>query len=214
MIPSKDQLNRFIESLAQNASNYQVKIDADSVRRLGIYFSIVTRWNERLHLVAPCSPEVFATRHVLESLLLINHLPRGATIADLGSGAGLPLIPCLIARADLTGYLIEASKKKALFLNEALKRTESTATVINEPFQERPAPPVGFVSCRAIERFESLLPAIVQWAPERCQLLLFAGAGLRSSLDALQISHTAHLIPNSQKRYLYVAENPPKSSLA
>jgi 16S rRNA (guanine527-N7)-methyltransferase len=213
MIVSNDKLDRFLESLAQNAPDYQVKIGSDSLRRLGGYFSFINRWNERLHLVAPCSPEEFATRHFLESLLLIKYLPQGAAIADIGSGAGFPLIPCLIVRADLQGYLIEASKKKAIFLHEALKETQTTAAVINKQFQETPSPLVQFISCRAIERFESRLPEIVDWAPKSSFLLLFAGEDLRTSLDALQISYTAYLIPKSQKRYLYVAENPPRSGL-
>ena len=68
-------------------------LPADTVTKLGEYYSLLTRWNERLHLVAPCSPQEFAFRHVLESMLLLEHLPRRARIVDIGSGGGLPIIP-------------------------------------------------------------------------------------------------------------------------
>ena len=52
---------------------------------------------------------------MLESLMLLKHLPSDAKIADIGSGAGLPIIPCLIARPDLHATLIESSQKKSVF---------------------------------------------------------------------------------------------------
>src|SRR6185369_15999394 len=104
------------------------------LQRLCVYYSLLTRWNPRLHLVAPCSPEEFATRHVLESLMLLQHLPHGAKIADIGSGAGLPIIPCLIVRPDLHATLIESSAKKSVFLREALNTVARNAAIITRPF--------------------------------------------------------------------------------
>jgi 16S rRNA (guanine527-N7)-methyltransferase len=205
---SEHQLSRFIESLAQNAPNFQLELDSYSMRRLGQYYSSLNRWNERLHLIAPCSPEKFATRHALESLLLIQHLPPNAAIADVGTGAGLPLIPCLIVRPDLEGYLIESSKKKAVFLSEALRETETRANIVPKRFQETPAPRVQFVTCRAIEKFSELLPEIVRWAPESCTFLFFGGEGLKSELKSAGLHFDAQLIPTSEKRFLYLAHRP------
>ena len=71
---------------------FGVELAPETVALLGAYYSLLIHWNDRLHLVAPCSPEEFATRHVLESLLLLPHLPHAAKIADIGSGGGLPII--------------------------------------------------------------------------------------------------------------------------
>ena len=92
----QSELQRFEQSLRANGQAFGVALSDDALARLGTYYSLLTRWNDRLHLVAPCAPEEFATRHVLESLILLEHLPPEATIADVGSGAGLPIIPCLI----------------------------------------------------------------------------------------------------------------------
>ena len=64
---------------------------------LADYYELVQANNPLLHLVAPSSPEEFAVRHVLESLALLKFLPERAKFADVGAGAGLPSIPCLIA---------------------------------------------------------------------------------------------------------------------
>src|SRR6185369_9395637 len=147
----QNELQRFEQTLLANMRAFGVELSPDAVARLGTYYSLLTRWNDRLHLVAPCSPEEFATRHVLESLILLEHLPHGAKIADIGSGAGLPIIPCLIVRDDLEATLIESSQKKAVFLREALASVDRKAAIIARRFEDIEAPPVQFVTCRALD---------------------------------------------------------------
>src|SRR5207244_1182907 len=112
----------FSQALRNHAAEFGIQLDADDVRRLSNYYELLLKWNDRLHLVAPCSPEEFATRHVLESLILILRLPHAARVTDVGTGAGLPMIPCLIMRDDLRATLIESSQKKAVFLREAFRQ--------------------------------------------------------------------------------------------
>src|SRR3954462_933993 len=107
---------RFEHALSDKMRDYAIDLPAATIEQLSSYYSLLVRWNERLHLVAPCSPEEFAQRHILESLVLLRFFPNEAVIVDVGSGAGLPIIPCLIARADVTATLIESSPKKSVFL--------------------------------------------------------------------------------------------------
>src|SRR5687768_17552878 len=146
-----DELHRFHQALQSNQSVFDVGLGSEALSSLSAYYELLNRWNARLHLVAPCSPEEFATRHVLESLMLLKHLPDDAKIADIGSGAGLPIIPCLIARSDLHATLIESSQKKSVFLREASNQLGLASTVIAKPFEDVPAPDVSFVTCRALD---------------------------------------------------------------
>ena len=180
--------------------SYEVDLSAETVSQLGTFYSLLTKWNDRLHLVAPCSPEEFATRHVLESLLLLRHLPQHARIADVGSGAGLPIIPCLVARPDLQATLIESSQRKAVFLREALNNLGRTGTVLARPFEEVDPPDVSFVTCRALDQFIDKVSTLADWAPSGSTLLLFGGESLRAKLDKYQ----DRLIPHSEKRFLFV----------
>ena len=180
--------------------SFNLELPGETVTRLGEYYSLLTRWNDRLHLVAPCSTEEFAVRHVLESLLLLKHLPSNAVVADVGSGGGLPIIPCLIARPDLKATLIESSQKKAVFLREASKQLN--ATIIARPFEDIPAPPVSFVTCRALDQFMKKLPALIDWAPGK--LLLFAGEMMAEALTKKGVRFEQFLIPQSEKRYLFL----------
>ncbi len=183
---------------------YDLDLPEETVAQLGSFYSLLTRWNGRLHLVAPCSPEEFATRHVLESLMLLQHLPPAAKIADIGSGAGFPIIPCLIARADLTAVLIESSQKKAVFLREALNAVGRNSAVLARPFEEIETPAVSFVTCRALDQFISKVSGIINWAPTGSTLLFYGGETLRESLNKAKVKFGQILIPLSEKRFLFV----------
>jgi 16S rRNA (guanine527-N7)-methyltransferase len=195
---------RFRIALESQASEYKTELKAPALDRFSEYYEILSAWNARLHLVAPCTPEEFAKRHVLESLLLLSYLPRAAAVADIGSGAGLPIIPCLIVRSDLKAVLIECSKKKAVFLREALKQTATSpsATVIAERFETIATPQVGFVTCRALDRFDEMLRPLIEWAPRLGTLLLFGGAKLREKIESTGLPSTAVRMPNSERRFL------------
>jgi 16S rRNA (guanine527-N7)-methyltransferase len=202
---AETEIQRFGESLLRNAPTYQAEIDSASLHFLSGYFTLIKKWNDRLHLVAPCSPEEFATRHVLESLFMSHRLLPGATVADVGSGAGLPIIPCLIQRDDLRATLFESAKKKAVFLREALKETgtSSRATVVNERFEDTQPPECDFVSCRALDRFQVFLPQLIDWSPHPGTLLLFGGDSLGKNLEQQRLDFTKEPIPLSDSRFLF-----------
>ena len=208
-MPKADE---FASALGERAPRYGVRLDGRQSALLREYYELVAAWNARLHLVAPCPPAEFAARHVLESLLAAAHIAPGAHVADVGSGAGLPIIPCLIARADLSATLIEASPKKAVFLREALSLAgaRERAAVVAARFEKTTAPGAAYVTCRALDRFTQLLPALVSWSPPRSTLLLFGGDSLRERLESGAHAYQALRVPESERRFLFVVKQESK----
>jgi len=198
----------FSKALSLNAGSFEVVLKDNEAERLNKYYELLLVWNERLHLVAPCSPSEFATRHVLESLQLVKHLSANARVADVGSGAGLPIIPALIARPDTEAVLIESSHKKAVFLREALRATKTLeqARVLAERFEDVPTPEVDYVTCRALDRFSQLLPELIDWAPRPSTLLLFGGESLQRQIETSGLDFSVFKIPDSERRWLFVVE--------
>ena len=196
----------FDKALAAHAGRFGVSLGEGARARLADYFELVAAWNPRLHLVAPCPPEEFAARHVLESLVALPFLPVGATVVDVGSGAGLPAVPCLVTRPDLKGVLVEASQKKAVFLREALSRLglSAAARVVAERFENLEPPAADCLTCRAIEHFTEILPALAAWASRVPTLLLFGGESLRERLELEKLPVEVVRLPESERRFLFV----------
>ncbi|HEX8249971.1 MAG TPA: RsmG family class I SAM-dependent methyltransferase, partial [Pyrinomonadaceae bacterium] len=150
------------------------------------------------------SAEEFAVRHILESLTLLEFLPQRARLADVGAGAGLPSLPCLLAREDLYGFLIESKIKKAQFLEEALAKFNLArrARVLNRQFEEIEKPGAAFVTCRALDKFIPKLPKILKWS-RGSSLLLFGGNSLRDELEKHNVKFREKLMPLSEQRFLF-----------
>jgi len=199
----------FAATIKTHALHYGVQLDADTLAKLCGYCEQVYAWNPRLHLFAPCSPTEFATRHVLESMMMLPYLPQGARVADVGSGAGLPIIPWLIARPDIKATLIEASPKKAVFLREALRSIngQHAATVVAERFEKIPSPVAEFVTCRALDRFAAMLPKLIKWSAHAGTVLLFGGYAIEEQLHKNALAYTSILLPDSEQRFLFVVQN-------
>lgn len=194
-----------ILALRQYQSTFGITID-DSLDQLANYYDLVLEHNPLLHLTAPCSPEEFATRHILESLTMLEFLPQNSTFIDVGSGGGLPALPCLIARHDLRATLVESKAKKAAFLEHGIERLglKDNSCVENKQFGETMAGNAQFVSCRALDKFTQHLPRLLGWAGQR-QLLLFGGPALQGLLQDYRIDFVRRLMPLSEQRYLFVS---------
>jgi 16S rRNA (guanine527-N7)-methyltransferase len=201
-----DSISRFTNALQRNVEEFAIELPADTIQSLGDYYALLSRWNDRLHLVAPCEPEDFATRHVLESLVLLRFVSSDSSVVDVGSGAGLPAIPCLVARPDLSATMIESSQKKSVFLREALNQLgiANRGTVIAKRFEDVQSPEAPFVTCRALDQFMAQLSVLIDWAPSTSTLLFFGGESLRKQLDLMSVNYTDFLIPFSEKRFVFV----------
>ncbi|NCT66592.1 MAG: 16S rRNA (guanine(527)-N(7))-methyltransferase RsmG [Rhodanobacteraceae bacterium] len=96
------------------------ELPADRVERLLDYVELLARWNAAYNLSAVRDPVEMVTRHLLDSLA-VAPLVEGATLADLGSGAGLPGIPLAIVAPQRQVTLVDSNGKKARFLRAAVR---------------------------------------------------------------------------------------------
>lgn len=129
--------------------------------RLLAYAALVILDNERLGLVSPNDVERFHERHLQECLAphLLDRLPEGGQVLDVGSGGGLPGIPVAIARPDLRVRLVEPKQKKAGFLERVvLELGLGNVRVLPVRFEDS-VPALGERSCAAA------LSRGIRWTP-------------------------------------------------
>jgi 16S rRNA (guanine527-N7)-methyltransferase len=85
------------------------------------YQAILLDWNTRINLTAIAAPEDVQRKHFLDSLTCLAVLPPGPLrLIDVGSGAGFPGLPLILARPELSVVLLEATGKKAKFLEHVV----------------------------------------------------------------------------------------------
>lgn len=198
---------KFVETIQNHQSDFGLKLTSEALDKLFEYYRLVQKNNPILHLVAPSSEEEFAVRHILESLTLLEFLPPNTKFADVGTGAGLPSIPCLLVREDLGGVLIESKLKKAAFLQEVLSECglKNRVSLINRQFEEVSRPEVSHVTCRALDKFTQKLPKLLKWS-KRAKLLFFGGPALREELVKNRVKFEEKLMPFSEQRYLFAGQ--------
>jgi 16S rRNA (guanine527-N7)-methyltransferase len=108
------------QQLEQGIRALRLEVSAEAIAHLLDYLDLLIRWNKAYNLTAVRDPADMVTRHLLDSLAVLPFV-RGASLADLGSGAGLPGIPLAIARPELRVTLVDSNGKKARFLREAAR---------------------------------------------------------------------------------------------
>jgi len=100
--------------------------------RLDRYAELLLEWQAKTNLVAPSTLPNLWTRHISDSLQLLTLAPSAKAWADLGSGGGFPGVVLACALAETPGaqvHLVERNAKKAAFLREALRVTNSPGTI-------------------------------------------------------------------------------------
>jgi 16S rRNA (guanine527-N7)-methyltransferase len=89
------------------------------VAPLQAYLALLVQWNRAYNLTAIRDPDEMVVKHLLDSLAI--HPWVGRSLADIGTGPGLPGIPLALARPALHVSLVETAGKKARFLREAVR---------------------------------------------------------------------------------------------
>jgi 16S rRNA (guanine527-N7)-methyltransferase len=97
----------------------ELSVSQDAQAKLLQHLELIEKWNRVYNLTAVRDRNQMLAQHVLDSMAVLPHI-AGATLIDVGSGAGLPGIPLAIARPDTHVTLLEANHKKSTFLKQAV----------------------------------------------------------------------------------------------
>jgi 16S rRNA (guanine527-N7)-methyltransferase len=131
--------------------------------RLDRYIALLREWQAKTNLVAPSTLPQLWTRHIADSLQLIDLAPGAKRWADLGSGGGFPGVVLACAVAGVPGasvHLVERIAKKAAFLREAIRVTGSPGVVHLAEIGDnvdRISGPVDCVTARALAPLHQLI---------------------------------------------------------
>jgi 16S rRNA (guanine527-N7)-methyltransferase len=107
-------------------------VSRETLARLDTFVELLLEWSAHTNLIGRSTVSQLWTRHISDSLQLLDLAPAARTWVDLGSGAGFPGLVIACALADTPGataHLVESSTKKARFLRDAARVTGAPAKV-------------------------------------------------------------------------------------
>src|SRR6201995_1088162 len=107
-------------------------VSPETEARLDAYVALLLQWQAKTNLVASSTLPTLWTRHISDSLQLLALAPSAKIWVDLGSGGGFPgvVLACALTESEGTlVHLVERNAKKAAFLREALRVTNSSGAV-------------------------------------------------------------------------------------
>ncbi|MCA1535734.1 16S rRNA (guanine(527)-N(7))-methyltransferase RsmG [Bradyrhizobium sp. NBAIM03] len=138
-------------------------VSRETEERLDHYIALLREWQAKTNLVAPSTLPNLWTRHIADSLQLVDLAPAAKRWADLGSGGGFPGVVLACAMAGTPGagvHLVERIAKKAAFLREAIRVTTSPGVVHLAEIGDnvdRITGPVDCVTARALAPLHQLI---------------------------------------------------------
>lgn len=137
-------------------------VSRETEKRLDIFVEALLLAAEHQNLIGSSTIPTIWTRHIADSLQLLDLAPEAKTWVDFGSGAGFPGIPIACALAETPGahvHLVESVGKKAAFLRDAVAKTGIPATVHHmraEIFPASHGDSVDVVTARAVSPLKVL----------------------------------------------------------
>ena len=120
--------------LKEGALDFGVLLDDMALDRFELLEQRLVRWNNHINLTAITEPDEIVIKHFVDSLSIFSavDLPRGASVIDVGCGAGFPGLPLLIARPDLDLTFLDSVGKKLSFIKEVMRYNGIMGDVVHD----------------------------------------------------------------------------------
>ncbi|MBQ9517179.1 MAG: 16S rRNA (guanine(527)-N(7))-methyltransferase RsmG [Eubacterium sp.] len=123
---NKDLLKRYAQEIG-------VSLDATALDRFDVYAKLLVETNKVMNLTGITEPDEIVVKHFIDSLELLKYadIPQGASMIDVGTGAGFPGVPLLIARPDIRLTLLDSLQKRLNFLDNVLNECGLEAELLH-----------------------------------------------------------------------------------
>jgi 16S rRNA (guanine527-N7)-methyltransferase len=200
------------ERLAEVSVALGAPLDARAIGRVAEFAELLGIWAARTNLISCRNGRELVDRHVLDSLVLAQHLRAAGVIVDLGSGAGFPGVPLAIAFPEKRLILVEPRRRRASFLREVARRVAPNIEVAirRAELEDGPAIASDAVVSRAVWADESIASVAAPWLRPGGVLVWVRGANAAVKLAtdaALQIRDSIpYEIPGSHRGRIEVFE--------
>ena len=179
--------------LAEGMAALGVDPSPELLARLLAFGELLLKWNRVYNLTAIRDPLEVVTHHLLDSLAVLPWVDALHTLADIGSGAGLPGIPLALARPGLAVYSVETVGKKAGFQQQAkIELRLDNFTILNRRAEailpaDFPGGGIDGVISRAFSSLTDFVRLAGHWVKPDGALYAMKGALPEAEIAALPV---------------------------
>ncbi len=154
------------------------------------YAEILATWGIERGLIGPREGDRIWDRHIANCIPVTTLIPEGASVIDIGSGAGLPGIVIALARPDLRVSLLEPLERRVAFLHEVVAELNLPITVIRGR-AESVKGSFTIVTARAVAPLPKLLPLVWHLVAPKGSVLAMKGESAAEELADTKIKKVA-----------------------
>lgn len=124
--------------LLEDAEKLSISVTDEMLARFEKLAFLLVEQNKTMNLTAITDPDGIAVKHFADSISALSaaNFPQGARVLDVGTGAGFPSIPLLIARPDLDMTMIDSTAKKLKYVASAVESLGLNAEVLHTRAEE------------------------------------------------------------------------------
>lgn len=151
-------------------------IFGDQIGKARLYFDALVRDGDLLGLLGPREMPKLWTRHILNSAVVAELVAPGQTVADVGSGAGLPGIPMALAQPQAQFTLIEPMERRSDWLKRVVQDLELANVRVHRARAEEIAEVFDVVTARAVSALPNLLRMCVPMTKHGGEVIALKGS--------------------------------------
>ena len=183
----------FRDELIAAAKAFGLVLTAEQIYRFCLFAERLVETNKVMNLTALTEPADVAVKHMIDSLSCYDAawFPEGASVLDLGTGAGFPGLPLLIYRPDLKVTFFDSLQKRLTFLQGVTKELGLPASFLHgraeemahkEEYRER----FDIVTSRAVARLQILAEWALPYTARQGVFISLKGAQYEEELAEAQ----------------------------
>jgi 16S rRNA (guanine527-N7)-methyltransferase len=175
-----------VQRLAEDTASFGITLSAPAAAKLTRLLDELERWNRTYNLTSIRKRANMLTHHILDSLAIHSDL-RGATVADVGTGAGFPGLPLALVNPEKRFTLIDSNGKKIRFVEHAAHELGLTNVESLHARAEslKPQEPFDTVVTRAFAPLPQMLAEVAPLCGPNTRVLAMKGKWPHEELAAL-----------------------------
>lgn len=163
-----------LENLITEFNQRNIPHSTDIIEKIKLYIKLIEDYNSHTNILGAKNIEEIIYKHILDCALGYHYFPPHKSIADVGTGAGLPgLLLAILGLGPI--YLVESKQKKAIFLKQTIEKLKLKNAFLCHQNVKEITFPIDVITCRAFVKIKRCLPLTAKMRTPHTEYIFYKG---------------------------------------